>query len=151
MPSLPTFDKVDLQTNSDDDNSLGYTEIMESLTNSDYEDSTDSEADSNAVGDHNSQPLKKTDQKPTPMPAKKDKGWPPKGKVLPKKSNKDAPPIFFHTWYYDKNGALKKRRNPSWKVTARKKFKGYFSSRGSKVRSTMSTPAVPTNKDESDY
>ena len=118
------FDVADLLTSSDDDNSLGYTAIMASLSSSDYEDITDSE-EKNEIGDEHLEPSK-TEQKTPLMPHKKDKGGKQTSKERRKMTNKGALPIFFHTWSYDKNGILKKRRKPTWKVKARKKFKGYY-------------------------
>ena len=67
-----------------------------------------------------------------------------------KKAKSDRPVepvVFFHTWYTDKKGVFRKRRKPNWKVAARKQFGGYFHSRGSKVRSTMTNPA-PSSEPE---
>ena len=139
MPSLAMFDKFDLLTSSDDDDSLGYTEIMESMTSSDYEDSPDSEAEKE-ISDAALHAPKTAYKKPPPAPGPEEEvGW-PKPKARPTKANEESR-------FYDRNGDPKKRKKHTWKVTARKKFKGYLNGRRSKVPSTRSTTTATSNGD----
>lgn len=131
------FDKLYLLTSSDDDDSLGYTEIMESITSSDYEDRPDSEAEKEINDDALHAP-KTAYKKPPPASTPEEEVGRPKPRARPKRANEESR-------FYERNGDPKKRKKHNWKVSTRKKFKGYLNRRPSKVLSTRS-PQCPTTK-----
>ena len=135
MPSLAIFDEFDLTSSSDEE----HVDDLDTQPRKDHGDSDRVEEGQRTVArrskDETQHPDKENTETETPE-AKKAK------------SDKPVEPVvFFHTWYTDKKGVFRKRRKPNWKVAARKQFGGYFHSRGSKVRSTMTTPA-PSSEPE---
>lgn len=129
MPSLAIFDEFDLPSSSDEE----HVDDRDNQPRKDRRDSRRVEEGGRTVARWNKDETKHPDKENTETET-------PEAKKA--KSDRPVEPVvFFHTWYTDKKGVFRKRRKPNWKVAARKQFGGYFHSRGSKVRSTMTNPA----------
>ena len=156
MPSLAIFDEFDLTSSSDEE----HVDDLDTQPRKDHGDSDRVEEGQRTVArrskDETQHPDKEKEGQRTVARRSKDETQHPDKEntetetpeAKKAKSDKPVEPVvFFHTWYTDKKGVFRKRRKPNWKVAARKQFGGYFHSRGSKVRSTMTTPA-PSSEPE---